>query len=143
MVRRHLIGTKALPRRSTRLLSVFGALLLIVAALPALVRAGPVPTAAEITSLTTSCSGTTATATGSYQAGITSATFSLARTDISVGNSVDFKWIGYSAPYPKQVTETWHSTVTLTPGVPYAVGFQIWNRGSLIAYAPPVHFTCT
>lgn len=103
-------------------------LLLLVATVPATVQAGKVQTSATIVSFTPSCSGISVTGTGSYQSGIGRATFvliDLAKDPYS--NLVGSKYIYYSKPLPKQVTETWNSTVFLTPGTTYRVGFDIWD----------------
>ena len=104
-------------------------LLFLVATMPATAQAATkVETSAAIVSLTTSCSGISVTGTGSYQQGIGRVTFVLIDlTKDPYSNLVDSKYIYYSKPLPKQVTETWNSTVSLTPGTTYRVGFDIWD----------------
>lgn len=128
-------------------------LLLLVATMPTSVQAATkVETSATIDSLTTSCSGISITGTGSYQQGISKVAFVLTDTD-QVRNGgvtvVDRKEFSYnSKPLPKQVTESWSSTLALTPGTHYRVVFQVWGKQApytfpqLVAY-DGVDFTCT
>ena len=128
-------------------------LLFLFAAMPATVQAARVETSATIDSLTPSCSGISITGTGSYQQGISKVVFVLADLSVSIfypsNPVVDRKEFSYnSKPLPKQVTESWSSTVALTPGTPYRVVFQVWGKQApytfpqLIAYEG-VNFTCT
>ncbi len=115
---------------------------LVSASMPRAAWAGPVPTSAQIVSLTPSCSGISVTGNGSYQLGISRVTFSLADlTKDPFHSFVDSKEIDYSNPEPRQATATWNSTAVLTPGVSYGVGFQVWNKGYIVAYTVQ-KFTC-
>lgn len=129
-------------------------LLLLVATMPMNVQAATkVETSATIVSLTPSCSGISIIGTGSYQQGISKVAFVLADLSKSIfypsNPVVDRKEFSYnSKPLPKQVTESWSSTVALTPGTPYRVVFQVWGKQApytfpqLVAYEG-VNFTCT
>lgn len=105
-----------------------------------------VETSAAIVSLTPSCSGISVTGTGSYQQGIGRTTFVLIDlTKDPYTSYVDSKYIYYSKPLPKQVTESWSSTVVLTPGTTYRVGFDIWDYTGWRVQLARDHrdFTCT
>ena len=125
-------------------------LLLLVATMPTIVQATTkVETSAAIVSLTPSCSSISITGTGSYQQGIGKVAFVLADVSESYPVIVDRKEFSYnSKPLPKQVTESWSSTVALTPGTPYRVVFQVWGKLapysglSLVAYDGK-NFICT
>lgn len=125
-------------------------LLLLVATVPTNVQAATkVETSAAIVSLTPSCSGISITGTGSYQQGINKVAFVLMDVSESYPVAVDRKEFSYnSKPLPKQVTESWSSTVALTPGTPYRVVFQVWGKlapytyPQLVAYEG-ANFTCT
>ena len=121
-----------------------------MAIMPATVQAATkVATSAAIVSLTPSCSGISITGTGSYQQGIGKVAFVLMDVSESYPVIVDRKEFSYnSKPLPKQVTESWSSTLALTPGTPYRVVFQVWGKLapysglSLVAYDGK-NFTCT
>ena len=125
-------------------------LLLLVATMPPIVQAATkVETSAAIVSLTPSCSGISITGTGSYQQGIGKVAFGLMDVSEPYPVVVDRKEFSYnSKPLPKQVTESWSSTLALTPGTPYRVVFQVWGKLapysglSLVAYDGK-NFTCT
>jgi hypothetical protein len=123
-------------------------LLCLMATVPATVQAATkVETSAAIVSLTPSCSGISITGTGSHQEGIGRATFVLIDlTKDPTSSLVDSKDIYYSKPLPKQVTESWNSTVSLTPGTSYRVAFHIWAKtrpGPQLLASDLEDFTCT
>ena len=126
-------------------------LLFLVATMPTIVQAATkVETSAAINSLTTSCSSISITGTGSYQQGIGKVAFVLADVSNPYNAVILYtKEFSYnSKPLPKQVTESWSSTLALTPGTPYRVVFQVWGKLapysglSLVAYDGK-NFTCT
>ena len=126
-------------------------LLFLMATVPATAQAATkVETSAAIVSLTTSCSSISITGTGSYQQGIGKVAFVLADVSNPYNAVILYtKEFSYnSKPLPKQVTESWSSTLALTPGTPYRVVFQVWGKLapysglSLVAYDGK-NFTCT
>lgn len=118
------------------------ALSLLTAVMPA-ASAGKLPASAAITSLNTACSGISVTGTGSYQAGIGRSDFVLIDTTKDpFTNLVDSKYFYYSQPRPKQVTESWSSTVPLTPGTQYRVFFHVWDNSGMLEALARTDFTC-
>ena len=122
-----------------------------MATVPATVQAATkVETSAAISSFTTSCSSISITGTGSYQQGIGKVAFVLADVSNPYNAVILYtKEFSYnSKPLPKQVTESWSSTLALTSGTPYRVVFQVWGKQApytfpqLVAYEG-VNFTCT
>ncbi len=115
----------------------------VLAVMPT-VQAANLQTSAAIIYLDPACSGISVTGTGTYQPGIGRSDFMLIdMTKDPFHNYVDSKNFYYSPPLPKQVTESWGSTVSLTPGTPYRVAFHIWDRTGLYVEAFAVQdFTC-
>ncbi len=114
---------------------------MLLAFVPATMQAS---NASASTSGSATVSVTSGACSGISVSGIGSNTTGIARTDFTLidttkdpfHNLVDSKFFYYSPPLPKQVAESWSSTVPLTSGIDYAVAFHVWDRlGDLVAYA--------